>query len=309
MAITYTFNHQLIEHWSEKTLRQTSWLRFEPANPLSFEECIRRFVRPMAQFISLATGRRNHVIRLDLEQSGTEAGSTSETGEWIDAWFTESGRHQEQGRLTLEDMLFTLEDVGVRFADTIRAAFEITSKYKAAVNAFIAVYYDLGIYGEQRFLDLARAVESFHREDRRGHPDPNTDDDASRLQAILEMTPREHQDWLKKALRHISEPTFRRRLKDLLKEVAPFISSVLKPKPKTLTQRIYEARNSLTHLDKNGVAPEPQLLRLFQLSETLGHIMEALLLRRLGFPNEDVRRIFERNHRYQMTAARAAGVL
>jgi hypothetical protein len=62
------------------------------------------------------------------------------------------------------------------------------------------------------------------------------------------------------------------------------------------------------HLDENGVAPEPQVFGLFQLSETLGHVMEALLLLRPGFPNEDVRRVFERNHRYQMTTARATDI-
>jgi hypothetical protein len=64
----------------------------------------------------------------------------------------------------------------------------------------------------------------------------------------------------------------------------------------------------LTHLDKSGAPPEVDLLNLFQLSETLGFLLQTILLRRLGCSEAETLTMFQRNERFQLAVARARAV-
>jgi hypothetical protein len=304
ITVTYTFHSKVPGVGNRISAHQKSWLRFEPPHPVSFKECVSRFVHRMQQLVSLATGHTNHVLELDLHPVPLEHGRI-QASQSIEAIFTEHGRIRRARRLQIEDMLFTLSDVQAKFPELVPAFFEASGRYRAALNAFLSVFYDVRMFGEQRFLDLARAVESFHREDRRGQPDPTAETHAARIDAILTSTPAEYLPWLEKALRFSNTPSFRQQLKDLLKEAGPLIGPLVKPNRKALTHKVYETRNWLTHLDKGGAPVEVNLIGLFQLSETLGFLLQALLLRRLGFSEAETQTMLQRNERFQLAAARA----
>jgi ApeA-like protein/HEPN superfamily Apea-like protein len=304
ITVTYTFHPEVPGAGDRISAHQKSWLRFEPPQPVSFKECVSRFVHRMRQLVSLATGRANHVLQLDLHPVPLEPGRV-QASKSIEAIFTEHGRTRRAKRLQVEDMLFTLSDVQTKFSELVPAFFEASERYRAALNAFLAVFYDVRMLGEQRFLDLARAVESFHREDHRGQPDPTVGAHAVRIEAILTSTPAEYRSWLEHALRFSNTPSFRQQLRDLLKETAPLIGPLVKPNRKVLIHKVHETRNWLTHLDRDGAPPEPDLVDLFQLGETLGFLLQAVLLRRLGCSEAETLMMLQRNERFQVAVARA----
>lgn len=309
LSVTYRFHHKINEHWSERHLKQGTLLRFSPSRPVTLGEYLRRFVRPMEQFLSLAVGRRTFVTSLELQLATPQTVRTGDTGSggsigWVEALFDEGLRSIDEERLTMDQMLFTLSDIESRFSETIRAAFEIANRYRGALNAFISVYYDIGMLGEQRFLDLARAAESLHREDR-GRDELDEPAHASRLERIVRAAPEEDREWLRERLQHSNDASFRSRLKDLIAEVEPLVQPLLLPKKASAIDQIVAARNSLTHLDSSGSQEEPDLKRLFQLSEILGVLVEGVLLRRLGFSLDEILQLHRNSQRYQMALSRA----
>jgi ApeA N-terminal domain 1 len=71
------------------------------------------------------------------------------------------------------------------------------------------------LYLEQRFLNIAQAVESYHRR-RSDKKDLSEEDHEKRLEKILAGTPQEYKKWLSDKLKYSNELSLRQRLKDLL---------------------------------------------------------------------------------------------
>lgn len=306
VAITHSF-HQGGDHWREVRLGQTAWFRIDPASPLSLDEALVRLVRPLEMFVTMATGAPNRILQLNVYPSDTTEheghAADGRAAAAVEVIFNETGPRAPEG-VRPRDMLFTFDAVRERFPDAIARWLTFAQDYRSVLNVFFANHYDRSRFVDQRFLDLARAAEAYHRK-RHGRSDRSKEDHESRVNAILTVTPEEHHEWLAERLEHSDEATLRYRLRQLIQDqdavMAPFVGK----DRKTLINRLVKTRNELTHLAEEGAGVAPNLREIFEMNEVLGLLLEACLLRELEFPSERVAQLLAEYPRYQWAVRRA----
>jgi hypothetical protein len=175
----------------------------------------------------------------------------------------------------------------------------------SVVNLFFSVVASSGTYSEWLFLSLAQAAESYHmrRSDRFSSSiDPPTVH-RKRVREILRAAP-EHRDWLVDALNSTNRPRLRQRLTELVDEVGDAIRDLIGETETfvglTTWTRNYYTHYSRGHRDKAAVGDD-----LYYLTEGLSYLIQACLLRELGFSIDQCREILQKNGRYAFAVQRA----
>ncbi len=306
VAITHSF-HQGGDHWREVRLGQTAWFRIDPVSPLTLDEALERLVRPLEMFVTLATALPNRILQLNVYPSDmTEPEGRAADGRAaaaVEVIFDEPGPRAPEG-VRARDMLFTFDAVRERFPSVIARWLTLAQEYRSILNVFFVNHYDRSRFVDQRFLDLARAAEAYHRK-RYGRSDRAKEDHETRVSEILAVTRDEHREWLAERLEHSDEATLRHRLRQLIQDhdavMAPFGGG----DRKALINRLVKTRNELTHLTEEGAAVTPNLREIFEMNEVLGVLFEACLLRELEFPVDRVAHMFAEYPRYQWAVRRA----
>ncbi len=92
------------------------------------------------------------------------------------------------------------------------------------------------------------------------------------------------------------EPTLRRRLCEVLDFVGPGITPLTGQRGRFIS-RVVDMRNALTHWDE--VPNAPRGADLHQLAAALNFVVDAALLRLLGFDQEQVRATLADNQQFQ----------
>jgi hypothetical protein len=108
------------------------------------------------------------------------------------------------------------------------------------------------------------------------------------VQDIIKSFPT-YETWLTSKLQW-NEPNLRRRLKDLFKRAGGCLR-IGKREMARLIGVTVETRNYLVHLDPDNWKKAAEGRELFDLGETLTALMEALLLKDMGFPDEDTEKL------------------
>jgi hypothetical protein len=135
---------------------------------------------------------------------------------------------------------------------------------------------------ENRFLNIAFAAESFHRElYDADYMEPSELE--SLVQIYIAHTPEEHHEWLSGKLRYANSPSLRRRLQELAKRARPGIQSLI-PNRGYWANIVAQVRNDLTHLRSD--AEEFNSDDLYFLSESIYAVVRLCMLLEAGVPLE-----------------------
>lgn len=224
------------------------------------------------------------------------------------------GYIEEAGPKTMDsvrrhEMLFTLDVVRDRFQDVIGRWLAFVEAYRPIANVFFTSFYEPSSFVDQRYLNLSRVAEAYHRQ-RFGRSDLSAEDHEARVRDVIVAAPEQHREWLGERLEHSDEMTFRRRVRQLVREhdavMAPLIGSGSDARER-FVGRVVAARNQLTHLSEGSAMPEPPR-GLFELNEALGVLLQAALMSELGplgIPAEVSAQLFGNYQRYVWAVRRA----
>jgi hypothetical protein len=288
----------------EGSLLQTkisqSAIQIEVQEELTFQDWHCRFIYPLQNLLSLATGRPNSLTNVCVYvRGGTSATLNDDVQELpIEVIFSKHYYEAERGKLLLpEDMLFTLKDIESNFSGVLENWLKLSSDLDSVLDLFFSVQYSPRMYEENKFLNITQALESYHRR-RVSNQDITEEEHNNRLEAILAQTPEEHRNWLKGKLNYSNEPSFRTRIKELI-ETANEVISPLVGNKKLFKQKVYESRNYYTHYDLSLKERAASNTELYWLTQTLSFLIKACFLRELGFTPERSTELICRTHRYK----------
>lgn len=217
LAVFFSFGWN--ERWPRAVhLRQSTGIRIEGNQDLTFADLQSQFISPLQNLISLATNRPTSVTEIVVysRQNVLKLLDDDVVDIPIQVIFrTHFHEDEQEQRLFLHDMLFTLKDVEDDFhgvADRwLSAADELDSVY----NLFCSVQYNEPMYLEHRFLSMVQAIEAYHRRRFTNQVLP-IDQHMERVQSIIDQTPNEHKSWLKEVLNFSNEPRLAQRLRELV---------------------------------------------------------------------------------------------
>jgi len=257
-------------------VKETAFVRHEPASLQSWTEHIRRF-DDVRTFLAFAID--SPVVVEDM--SGTLDGPPERDG-------TPSIVHVLQRRLLpmarrqfpAPSALFvpTKRD---DLVDLMQAWIGLRSAVPQVVAAHEAVMYIADPEPEFAFLTYFQALEGLHRYAIGGF-ETEPDEHERRLAEVLEAIPT-HRDWLKNKLRWSNEVSARNRLRNLSKRLPQTIETY--GSEARVVGEAVDVRNILTHPSPGG--PRPERSRVEKLAQILKLLLEGNLLIEMGLPEAE----------------------
>jgi ApeA N-terminal domain 1 len=201
-------------------------LRFDEPQPL--DELEYRFIRPLEQLLTLATGMSCTAFEL---QVGNDDGSDDLLGSWPLAFYTVRRRSTDMAQhdrpRIREHMRFGMNSTGyppnIDFGEFIPRWFTLQAQLATVCDLIFSLRSESGGYLQQQMFTIASALEGMHRS-LNPHYEEKSADDRARNGEILEAVHAgrpEHHDWLKAAIAYAHRKSYAFRIRELLDQTGP----------------------------------------------------------------------------------------
>jgi hypothetical protein len=154
------------------------------------------------------------------------------------------------------------------------------------------------VFEDQRFLELAQALEGYHRY-RFPESSEKNYEHTEKLKQILDACPEDHREWLDGKLAYSHEPSLRNRLKGLFtihKGVISWLTGSWKDATECIC-RIVDHRNELSHCLGDG-SPSLDGLSRNRTIRVMQAALALLLLEDAEFSEAQIERIIKNNWGY-----------
>lgn len=276
--------------WWSLELRAKVGVQITAAQPLGIAEWHERYFRPLQTFVSLATTHPSEITRVDLVLNDPSDATGRDQIIEVVGRPSRARTPFAPAESRAGQMLFTYDDVKSRLADVLQRWLSASIPLRGVLAPFFSTMYLQGLYVEQRFLSLVRAVEAYHRSETREPRVPDTEWKKIRRSATAAV-PDAHQERVRELLLYGNDPTFDERMSEVTASLEPIFEEYGLDRTKAL-KAIKKARNGLVHglAGKTDRNTEPELL--IACSDLLEFVVQASLLQELGFsPTEAARRV------------------
>jgi len=194
--------------------------------------------------------------------------------------------------------LFTFELISKDFERYLQNWFGKEELLKPVHQLYFGLLYNPDMYLDQKFLCFVQALEAYHRRTM-GNWEIPEEKHQERIAGIIDSVPQEHRAWLSCELEYSNEPNLRRRLKELLKAHSAVMPQLIGD-GRRFVDKVCTTRNYLIHYDsilENRAAKEGELLKV---TNGLRVLIEACLLKELGFSSEDVGKLLSTYYAREM---------
>lgn len=278
-------------------------LEIEVVGEMALEDWFTQYIGPLRDFLTLATRRPNAVTRLSLYSNQNQAeasGGTLETSATT-IYYRQpvARRSREEKTVDIYNMLFGFQDVKDEFEQILQIWFSKRGEFESMMDLFFAVENYSGMYLNNEFLNLAQALEVYHRERFDDFVIPKSDYKV-RKKAIVESVPKEHRKWLTEQLAYGNQPRLYQRLLELLKHTEK-VTLKLVSNSDSFARKVTDTRNFLTHFSRKSehVIEDGEL---FRATQVLSYVLQTCFMLELGLPEERIVRLFERNQKFLFTS-------
>jgi hypothetical protein len=198
-------------------------------------------------------------------------------------------------------MLFSMRQLGTRFADALSKWLTVSSELETVCFLIFAGEYDSSPYLEHTFLALAQAAESYHRIRIGGTALP-PDEHAKRLDLVSNAAPANLRDWTRRMLRYSNEVTFRRRMRELVERADTMMDFV--GDREGFVDKVTNTRNYLVHRTDELRERAATGVASYYLTQALRYMLKASLVLDVGFPEDEVTRLYGENQDFIQFRAR-----
>lgn len=285
------------------SLQSIASLNVEVMEGLRLDDWLNQFVGPLQDFLTLATRRPNAVTKLLLYSNQNQAKASDGTlkASATTIYYRQpiAQRPREEKTIDTCNMLFGFQDIKDEFARILQAWLSKRLEFESAMDLFFAVENSSAVYLNNEFLNLAQALEVYHRERFDNFVVPKRDYKAKKKE-IIERVPEEHRKWLTEQLAHGNEPRLYQRLLELLGHTNK-VTSKLASNSNLFARKVTDTRNFLTHFSRKSenVIEDGEL---FRATQVLSYVLQTCFMLELGLPEERIVRLFERNQKFLFTS-------
>jgi hypothetical protein len=276
--------HTELDYYARAVIEQTVSVQLDFEEPRPFDELVNGTLRHIQDFLALAVGRLCSLLELKVVRAGEDP-----KREAVRILYAQGRKTGSDKPVEPEKMVFTFKEIQDAWPEPLRRYLDARDQIRSAMDLYFAVVNSPGLYIEVQFLNLAQALESFHR----GTRDAtilSADEFATVRGAIeqllqrpeLALSPDARETFVGKA-KYWNEVTLRHRLRDLLASLRPEAQAVIGDVTR-FVRRVVNTRNYFTHRDpslRNSVSDVPALIHL---TRQLEFLVEQNLLQTIGMP-------------------------
>lgn len=159
--------------------------------------------------------------------------------------------------------------------------------FGAGFYSYLSTRRDVDLYVENRFINLAQGMESFHRT-KHGSVQPGSALQAKITRILEGVALTKDKTWLERQLRHAAEPSLEHRLFELF-EALPF--EIEADHLRTFAKTCADIRNDLAHFGGQRMREKSAnfLQELSWKNEALGFFYHMTLLHEIGLSDESIK--------------------
>jgi ApeA N-terminal domain 1 len=269
--------------------------------PLHFEQWHTRYLRPLQNFVSLATNQGARITNLTLAHSERRTGPRGRRYPIrvkMHSGFIRQVEASRQRALTRSRCLLQLDDIATRFQGIMTKWMRASHVFKDACELFFAPRYAESMYLEPRFLMMAQSLEVFHRSK---YPDATIfppEEYESVRKELVRATDKRYRDVIAIRLNRGNDPFLTHRLQKLAEDAGPGFTNLVDP-VKAWADRLKDTRNDLTHWSQERRGVERGTKAFFRLLHEVDFLMSTVLLRELGFSQEECAELLAKNQLYR----------
>jgi ApeA N-terminal domain 1 len=193
--------------------------------------------------------------------------------------------------------IFVLETSPIAFDQLIVRWFELGRRLGPIIDLYLSLDYAPPVHTETRFINVCQAAEGYHRAVSSGTVmEPSEHREI--VKALVDATPENRRDWVRGVLAHSNEPSFKRRIEELVDRAGPAVWSLTKARPRyAATMR--DRRKEYAHWLSTDPPAESLGAELLDLISVTRFVLAACFLLDLGWSSENVRQSFEQNPLYR----------
>jgi ApeA N-terminal domain 1 len=254
-------------------------VEFQPNERVTIDRAWRSFVTPMLFFMTFVTGTADRIVSIRANRNQVE-GRRREVVQVLMPWWAEELSGSD--RSNVRQNLVQFAELRECLEEVLSAWFHLVDQSSHSIFDFFAVAMTPSMYAEESFLRVARSIESWHRS-AIGGTYMSDEDFGKLLDKLTAVMDNDERAFVKPRLRN--ERTLRQRLDELLEVCGEPVGSLL-AEYQGFSKRVVNTRNSLAHEGQLGDAFT--YAELFWAQKSLEHVFRSVLLRRLGFADEQI---------------------
>jgi hypothetical protein len=258
-----------------RTLERSVGFFVKAVAPLGLDSWLSEFVGPLRNLLTFATELPNEVTELQFKSPRYD----ENYGTWVEVWYPR-GHTDREPAIHGFDFLVDAPRLGDEFGPFLKRWFGMHGKLASVFPLLLGPRYRPDTFMDNHFLNTAGAAEGYHRILYRNEMLPKAAH-KQRLSSIMECAPNEHRAWLREALAHSNEPTFRDRLRELHDRSFNVVAGVV-GSADDFAGPVVKLRNALTHRGKGTPKAVPSGVEMFRLMQTIRFVMDACVLLDLG---------------------------
>ncbi len=295
--LTLSFSYSLepgntLRHVS---LSQNVSFRIQSNEELTPEDWQRRFIYPLQNFLTLATNKPNFPVHLAFFSPRLTIGTHQELLQPIEELLEPIDSSERP--LHQPDMLFSYAAIEANIQTMMSRWLDIAQVLDSVCYLFFDSQYSSTLHLEQTFLNLAQAAESFHRRRRNNARWPR-DEFHHRRDTVLAQVSEEYNDWLRQLLMFANEPTFAKRMEELVVEIEPVVQPLINDR-ESFIKLVKNTRNYYVHWSEDLRNRAATGERLFRVVQILKFMLQTLLLMEMGLPSLHAMELVMQSRHYQ----------
>jgi hypothetical protein len=282
----------------KKTIEQYAQISIKVIEQeLTFVDFFNRYLYPLQNFLSLATNKNNHIVKINAfsyhgRSSNDELDNKVNLINILVPFIC-----KEESKIS-RDMLFSLKDIEPEFSVYIQKWLNITEEIQHICNIYFGVKYaEQEMYGENVFLNLVQILESYHRI-RISQCQDNDEAHQRKLEIIYKTCPSEYLDWLKDKLMFSHEPSLKIRIEGIINKYRQVIKPLVKDENAFIT-KVKNTRNYYTHYNETLKEKAANGEELFRINQILSYIIQSCFLNELGCTSERCADLMNLNNEYK----------
>lgn len=282
--------------WYEKAvnIREKTYVTIESAEERSFED-LKRAMKHIQDFLTLLVGQPVYPLEIEARTELRDKAINGEANYLPVQVYLGMPRISGTQQFKPFYVPFNVGDIGEWFRNYLKSWFEKEDSLEPVYTLYLGTLYNPSMYLEQEFLSLVYAVEAYHRRFVKNCELPEVEH-KQRLEEILSKTPKKHRTWLKERLKYSNEPSLRKRLKEIMKEISKNMSlGEHIPNQKIFVDDIVTTRNYLVHNDEKLKEKSAKGEKLLDITEKLKTLVKVCLLKELGFTAEEIKHLIVEN--------------
>ncbi len=292
--------HHDVDLFKEMRLSSSFYLSIESTVEVPLEGFFEKLNYLVQNFLSLAIGYPVQPLRIEANSYAAKENSSNDKDNYCDLEILYRHRPptSDTGTVQGNTMLFMFDDLKDNFGDVLTNWFVKEENLRPIYDLYFAVLRSPKIFHNHHFLNLAQAVESYHRRVLGGSYIEDWKE-SPHYKHLLDSIPSEiRDDGFKESLRnkmqYLNEYSLKKRLEGVFDRCGSTASSFI-PNPRVFITDVVNTRNYLTHFTEELREKAKFGQDLWVLTRQLRHLLEVCLMLEIAIPAVKIVQLVKRN--------------